>query len=117
MNNIRNEVDGYQSLTTATIDSDSTSTDSGEYIDIKAFNNPSNSRARLFLTLTTAGVIPEVLLSSGYPGAKDLDEHRRVTRAIYDSGIEVFVNLMQEKELARFTPYEREMMRWFHQIA
>ncbi|CAF3042926.1 unnamed protein product [Rotaria sp. Silwood2] len=59
MNNIRNEVDGYQSLISATIDSDSTSTDSGEYIDIKAFNNPSNSRARLFLTLTTAGALEE----------------------------------------------------------
>ncbi|CAF4335601.1 unnamed protein product [Rotaria sp. Silwood2] len=34
MNNIQNEVDEYQSLTSATIDSDSSSTDSDEYIDI-----------------------------------------------------------------------------------
>ncbi|CAF1074220.1 unnamed protein product [Rotaria sordida] len=63
-------------------------------------------------TETSHWVIPKMLLSSGYPGAKDIDEHRRVTRAIYDSGIEVFVNLMQEKELARFTPYEREIQQY-----
>ena len=53
-----------------------------------------------------------LLLSSAYPGAKDLDEHRRITRAIYDSGIEVFVNLMQPTELARFTPYEPDIRHY-----
>jgi hypothetical protein len=57
-------------------------------------------------------VIPNLLLSSAYPGAKDYDEHRCITRAIYDSGIEVFVNLMQQQELARFTPYESEIKQY-----
>ncbi|CAM4802583.1 unnamed protein product [Rotaria magnacalcarata] len=63
-------------------------------------------------TETSHWMIPKLLLSSAYPGAKDLDEHRRITRTIYDSGIEVFVNLMQPKELIRFTPYEPEIRQY-----
>jgi hypothetical protein len=57
-------------------------------------------------------VIPNVLLSSAYPGAKDPDEHRGITRTIYDCGIELFVNLMRPKDLITFTPYEPEMREY-----
>ncbi len=53
-----------------------------------------------------------MLLSSAYPGAKDGNEHRRITRAIYDSGIQVFVNLMRPKDLVSFTPYESDIREY-----
>ncbi|CAF4753858.1 unnamed protein product [Rotaria sp. Silwood1] len=63
-------------------------------------------------TETSHWVISKRLLSSAYPGAKNLDEHRLITRAIYDSGIEVFVNLMRPTDLTRFTPYEPEIRQY-----
>ncbi|CAF0858613.1 unnamed protein product [Rotaria sordida] len=57
-------------------------------------------------------MIPKLLLSSAHPGAKNLNEHRCITRAIYDCGIEVFVNLMRPIDLTHFTPYEPEIRQY-----
>ena len=57
-------------------------------------------------------VIPNLLLASAYPGEKDLHAHRIITRKIVDAGIEVVVNIMEIKELERFTPYEDLMSQY-----
>jgi hypothetical protein len=57
-------------------------------------------------------VIGNYLLSSAYPGAKDSTEHLCMTRAVYNSGIEVYVNLMEPTELTRFTPYQADIQEY-----
>ena len=60
-------------------------------------------------------VIPGRLLASAYPASRDREEQRRITETlIIDHSIEVIVNLMGQKELSRFTPYE-ELMREYAQ--
>ncbi|CAF0719716.1 unnamed protein product [Adineta steineri] len=66
-------------------------------------------------TSTSHWIIRDVLLASAYPGAKDYDEHRQITRSIYESGVHVFVNLMEPKELVRFTPYESDIQEYARQ--
>ncbi|UJR11130.1 hypothetical protein I4U23_015311 [Adineta vaga] len=63
-------------------------------------------------TVSSHWIIPKLLLSSRYPGAEDFDEHKNITRAIYDCGIEVFVNLMTTREFARYKPYEPEIRQY-----
>ncbi|CAF0991946.1 unnamed protein product [Adineta steineri] len=63
-------------------------------------------------TATSHWIIPGLLLSSRYPGSADSDEHQCITRAIYDCGIEVFVNLMTPKEFTHFTPYEQQIRQY-----
>ncbi|CAF1219675.1 unnamed protein product [Adineta ricciae] len=57
-------------------------------------------------------IIPKLLLASRYPGADDSDEHQRITRLIYDCGIEVFVNLMTPRELSRYKLYEPQIRQY-----
>jgi hypothetical protein len=50
-----------------------------------------------------------LFLSSAYPDSKDYDEDLHIRQAIYDSGIQLFVNLMQTTDLVNFIPYEPEI--------
>ncbi|UJR24004.1 hypothetical protein I4U23_026969 [Adineta vaga] len=56
-------------------------------------------------------VVPNLLLASAYPGEKDPDAHKRLTRQIIDAGIQVVVNIMEIEELKRFTPYQEIMLQ------
>jgi len=56
-------------------------------------------------------VIPNLLLASAYPGEKDSDAHKILTRQIIDAGTQVVVNLMEIEELKTFTPYQDIMLQ------
>lgn len=56
-------------------------------------------------------VIPKLLLASAYPGERNPDAHKRLTREIIDAGVQVVVNIMEEEELKRFTPYKDIMLQ------
>ncbi len=56
-------------------------------------------------------VIPKRLLASAYPGERDADAHKLLTRKIIDAGVQVVVNIMEIEELKRFTPYQDIMMQ------
>ncbi len=59
-------------------------------------------------------VIPNHLLASAYPGEKDPDAPKILTRQIIDAGVEVLVNVMEIEELKSCTSvmfafwYQRE---------
>jgi len=54
-------------------------------------------------------VIPNHLLASAYPGEKNPDAHRILTRQIIDAGVQVVVNMMEEQELETCTSYQIAM--------
>jgi hypothetical protein len=54
-------------------------------------------------------VISKCLLASAYPGEKDPDEHQIRTRQVIDAGVQVVVNMMEEKEMETRTPYKDAM--------
>ncbi len=55
-------------------------------------------------------VIPNHLLASAYPGEKNPDAHRILTRQIIDAGIQVVVNVMEIEELKTCTSYQDIML-------
>ncbi len=56
-------------------------------------------------------MIPNRLLASAYPGEKDPDAHKIITRQIIDAGVQVVVNVMEIEELKTFTPYQDIMLQ------
>ncbi len=50
-------------------------------------------------------------MASAYPGEKDPDAHKIITRQIIDAGVQVVVNVMEIEELKTFTPYQDIMLQ------
>ena len=50
-------------------------------------------------------------MASAYPGEKDPDAHKILTRSIIAAGVQVVVNIMEIEELKRFTPYQDIMLQ------
>ena len=68
-----------------------------------------HEKENLFPTKSLSLVIKNVLLASGYPGAKDAEEHQRIIQAIHRTSIDLFVNLFREEDQRGFTPYEQQI--------
>ncbi|CAF1151176.1 unnamed protein product, partial [Didymodactylos carnosus] len=56
--------------------------------------------------------ISNLLLASGYFGVRESARHADVTRSVFDSGIQIFVNLLELEEMKLFAPYEIEMKKY-----
>lgn len=60
-------------------------------------------------------VISKLLLASAYPGEKDPNAHKLLTRKIFDVGVQVIVNLLEIEESKSFTPYQDNFLEYARQ--